>query len=348
MKKTLTSSLKISSSFLGSLIGAGFASGQEVLIYFSRFDRFGLFGIIVCTLLFFLLISGICFIIRRCGADSFQSLLRITCGHTGARIFYAVFLLSTFVAFGGMTSGFGASLEQHTGLDSRIGALVFLIIMMIVMRAGERGVVAVNVALTPIMIAVVLFVCIHILYFGTISTSANATTAISSTKSAFLYAGYNGIISIAVISQLSHYVKSRAVSLFSALISSASFAILLIPLYEVTTRNANILSSHEIPMLYAASQIHPIMGHIYFLVLLMAMITTGACCGFSLCTSLGVNMKKGAIMLPVFAIPFIFIDFSFLVSRLYSLIGIAGALLLMIIICRAFSIFIKDRKRRHI
>ncbi|MBR2742811.1 MAG: hypothetical protein IKD89_04395 [Clostridia bacterium] len=340
MKRDIISSIKISSSFLGSLIGAGFASGQEVMIYFGAFGRAGGAGVAVCAALLFGLVSGVCLILYKTGARDFYELLKIACGRAAARVFSAVFLSFSFIAFGVMAAGFGESVSEHLGADRRIGALLFLIIMALVMRAGERGVVAVNVALAPVMTAAALFVSVFILCRGGISASGPPPNAVGS---AVLYAGYNAILGVAVIAQLSHLVHSRRVGLISALISSGAFGALIFVLWLLMTRNYAALSPHGIPMLYAASTIHPVMGHVYFAALLMAMITTGACCGFSVCGSLGLSMRRGAYLLPVCALPFIMFDFQALIARLYSLFGIAGAALMLIVLFRAARLRARER-----
>ena len=335
MKKDIISSVQIASSFLGSLIGAGFASGQEVMIYFGAFGRAGAAGVVICALLTALLVWGICRLLKKSGARDFSALAAFACGRLTGRAAGVVFLMFSFVAFGVMAAGFGESTAQHMGIDRRIGALFFLIIMMLVMRAGERGVVAVNVALTPVMTAAVLIVSVCILRRGGIDVFGGALPAAGS---AVLYTGYNAILGVAVIAGLSHLVRSRRVMVMSAALSAGAFGALLFILYLLTRQNYAALSSCGIPMLYAASHLHPWLGHVYFAALLMAMVTTGACCGFSLCGALGVNMRRGAYILPLCALPFLLFDFSQLIAHLYSLFGAAGAALTAVIIIRAAAI----------
>ncbi|HLR92703.1 MAG TPA: hypothetical protein VK048_06535, partial [Atopostipes sp.] len=44
--------LKLGSAFIGIIVGAGFASGQEILQYFTSFGYMGTIGAIVATALF--------------------------------------------------------------------------------------------------------------------------------------------------------------------------------------------------------------------------------------------------------------------------------------------------------
>lgn len=48
MKKVL----QIASAFIGIIIGAGFASGQEILQYFTSFGLVGTIAIVIATALF--------------------------------------------------------------------------------------------------------------------------------------------------------------------------------------------------------------------------------------------------------------------------------------------------------
>lgn len=44
---------KIAATYIGTIVGAGFASGQEVLQYFVSYGIVGVIGIIISTFLFF-------------------------------------------------------------------------------------------------------------------------------------------------------------------------------------------------------------------------------------------------------------------------------------------------------
>ena len=50
-------SLKIGSAFVGLIVGAGFASGQEVMQYFTSFGIWGTVGAIITGLLFWAILS---------------------------------------------------------------------------------------------------------------------------------------------------------------------------------------------------------------------------------------------------------------------------------------------------
>ena len=49
----------ISGVFISGLIGAGFASGSEILFYFSRYSRLGFFGIILSVFIFSIVLYAV-------------------------------------------------------------------------------------------------------------------------------------------------------------------------------------------------------------------------------------------------------------------------------------------------
>ena len=52
MRQKGISSLKVAATYIGTIVGAGFATGQEVLQFFNRFGILGLGGLLIATVLF--------------------------------------------------------------------------------------------------------------------------------------------------------------------------------------------------------------------------------------------------------------------------------------------------------
>ena len=67
---------KVAATYIGTVVGAGFASGQEVLQFFSAYGMKGLFGIAVATLLFFIFGYTILIIGRAQKVTSYMEVVR--------------------------------------------------------------------------------------------------------------------------------------------------------------------------------------------------------------------------------------------------------------------------------
>jgi uncharacterized membrane protein YkvI len=123
------------------------------------------------------------------------------------------------------------------------------------------------------------------------------------------------------------------------MISVFIFGLLLFFMYTPLSFDLENISIFKIPMLHIATMLHSQVGRIYFIVLLMAMITTGAGCGHVICMGLNFNRKWSIIILNATSFIFIFFDFSQLVKNLYGFFGIFGIILILTIL---YKVLIKQ------
>lgn len=333
MKEKFISIAKITSSAVGSFIGAGFASGQEVLIYFSSFKSAGFIGIIIFSVLFLSFLLALTSLIRKTGAKNVSELTKTIFHPFTAKASAFIFTAFSFVTFGVMASGFRGAVHEFINAPKPLLSVFFLIMISFLLRAGERGATVSNTILAPIMIIASVYITTKLLL-----TPSPASTDLSAPAArAVFYAGYNIIVTASVVCELSHLLRSRTLDKIFCVLSSFVIMLLILPMHLVFLKFPSVTVS-EMPMLTAAKLISGETGIVYFLVLICAMLTTGILCAFSVSNELSLSYKKSSIILPVCALPFAFIDFSALVSQLYSLFGIAGSVLL-------FSVIIKSLVR---
>lgn len=149
--------LKVVFVIIGTLIGAGFASGQEIYTFFFSFGIKGLIGILVSSSLIGITIYKTFKIINKKKIDNYQELLNNLMKNKKAKeitnIIINIFILVSFYI---MIAGFGAYLQQEFNLNSIIGSTILSIICMIVFRSNTKGIVKVNEILIPILILVVI------------------------------------------------------------------------------------------------------------------------------------------------------------------------------------------------
>ncbi|ERO65890.1 hypothetical protein P308_17195 [Pseudomonas piscis] len=78
-------SLKIAGAFVGVIVGAGFASGRELLLMFVDFGVWGLLGAVVSAALFTFLGMALASLGSRLRAASHKDVVHALCGrHLGA------------------------------------------------------------------------------------------------------------------------------------------------------------------------------------------------------------------------------------------------------------------------
>ena len=149
---------------IGALIGAGFASGQEIYLFFYRFGLKGIWGLLLCSILIGAVIYKTLLIIYEHNIKNYEEfLVTIFKNRKLAKILnwtINIFLLGTFFI---MVSGFGAYFEQEYGTTHLVGSAILAIICFIVLLKNISGVAKINTLVVPILI-----VCILIISFNNI------------------------------------------------------------------------------------------------------------------------------------------------------------------------------------
>ncbi|HBT48846.1 MAG: hypothetical protein XD49_0570 [Caldanaerobacter subterraneus] len=80
MRKNSISSYKIAATYIGTVVGAGFASGQEILQFFVYHGKKGILGLLIVTLLFVFYGNAILFLGNCFRASSYKRVVFVIAG----------------------------------------------------------------------------------------------------------------------------------------------------------------------------------------------------------------------------------------------------------------------------
>lgn len=126
-----TKTLRVALAFVGLLVGAGFATGQEVIQYFISFGAWGLAGAVVSGLL--MIAAGA--IIIQLGsiflADEHRRVFRSVSHPVVSAVLDVSVTLTLFAIGFVMLAGAGSALEQQFGLPAWLGSAVMVGIVMV-------------------------------------------------------------------------------------------------------------------------------------------------------------------------------------------------------------------------
>ena len=340
MKKNYVSTLRIAATYIGVVVGAGFATGQELLQFFVAYGIRGLWGIILTTALF--IIFG--FIIMNLGyelnAESYLDILRVSNEKTFEIIMD--FLLSFFL-FGSLTAmiaGTGALITQQFSVSSLIGSLIMAAITAITVLTGINGVINSISVIVPFLLASVVGVCC----FSITKTPLSFDTGMVITKSglanhwllsAILYTSFNIVLSLAVLGPLGAQAKDKKTILNGAILGGLGLGISSVLIYLAISVNIASIKDLEVPMTYLAENISHLVQIIFSIVLIAEVYTTavGSLYGF---TARLLDADKSPLKTRIMVIATVIaaliasrIGFSNLVRYLYPLVGYGGIVLLI-------------------
>ena len=148
---------KLAFLYVGLVIGAGFASGREVLTYFVSYEKFGIVGIIFAGILF--CITGVKSLLIALEKDinSYGDFLKKGFKNLAPflEIVTGLFLMAVYSA---MISSFGAVFFESFGIKSVYGALLGSLLCGLVFVFGKDGILVINSILTPFIVVFLIFI----------------------------------------------------------------------------------------------------------------------------------------------------------------------------------------------
>ena len=324
--------LKVVFVIIGTLIGAGFASGQEVYLFFFSYGMKGLIGILISSIIIGVVIYSTFNILNKYKINTYKDFLNILIPKNTKLKIIANFIINIFIliTFFIMIAGFGAYFEQEIGINRLVGSLVLAIITFIVFMTSIKGVVKVNELLVPILIGFIFIIGIisikdtHILNLENYVIRTNYTNF---ALSAVLYSSYNSILLIPVLITLNNYVKNKKQIFYISFISAIVTILLSVIIFLLLVRVDVDISKLEMPVVYVVSNIFKILRYIYGVIILGSIFTTAISLGISFLQNTAKN-KKGytqiAIIMCITSVIISKFGFSNLVSLLYPIFGYLG------------------------
>src|SRR5699024_6363509 len=144
----------------GVIVGAGFASGQEILQYFTSFGFMGTIAAIISTILFAYFGMSLTKIGSRLQVLSYKDAIYTISGRWLGFVFVSILVFTLFVVGVLMIAGAGSSLNQQFGLPVFIGSLLLVILIMLAMALKLDKVIAVIGSITPFLLIAIVGIAI--------------------------------------------------------------------------------------------------------------------------------------------------------------------------------------------
>ncbi|HOP68380.1 MAG: hypothetical protein WBK48_01890 [Dethiobacteria bacterium] len=324
------SALKVGAVYIGTVVGAGFASGQEILQFFGYFGLWGLAGLALATLLFGLLGAKVMLIAQRSGKGSYS---RVIDAVGGRRLGPFISMVITFFLFGifvAMVAGTGAVFEQEFNLPRSLGLAVMAGISAVTVLSGLGRVIDTISGVVPFLIAAVLGVGLYILFSGPLDLSWSAparATLPCWPLSGLAYVSYNLTLAVPILAPMGTLAGSRTL-IKGALWGALGLGVPALVILLTILAGAPEASGYEIPMLAMAGRVAPAVRKAYTLVLVAEVYTTaiGSLYGFvsRLVPGQSPHFKPVTLLVALGAFFAGHLGFSQIVATVYPAIGLAG------------------------
>lgn len=340
--------LKIVFVIIGTMIGAGFASGKEIYLFFFSFGIEGIIGLLISAVITGITIYKTLQIINKNNIKTYKEFIYYLgknnnknnnnnnkkIGNVINVVVNSFILVSFFI----MIAGFGTYFNQTYGIPKIFGGIALAIFCFFVFMTSTKGIVKVNSLIVPILIITVLIIGItNILNLpiGDLDKYIIRKNNSSFIISSITYSSYNSILLIPVLITLRNYLKDKKQILKITIISSFIILILSSSIFFLFTKIDVDIKNLEMPAVYMVEKILPLFKNIYGIIILGSIITTAVSLGASFLQNISKSKKSYtqiALIMCITSVLISNIGFSNLVATLDPIFGYLGLIQIFMIL----------------
>lgn len=351
-------SLQIALAYMSVVIGGGFASGNEVLQFFTGYGLAGIAGSVVAAVLFAFLGMQIARISSVMQAGSHKQVLYILFGEKAG---FVVDVILSFFLYGVgvvMLAGAGSTLLQQFGLAPLFGSVLMTVLVVATLCLNVKGIVNLISAVMPFLLVMVVSITVYSIYTST-GTQAELTQVAEDIPvitflgaeipnwalSGLLYASFNIAVGFPMLAVIGGLTKQPKAASLGGMSGGLGLGFLIIVLNIGLFANLDKLVGIEIPTLLLAEQIHPWLAVLMSLALIGMIYSTAVGMFFAFGARFATpDTNRFKILSAIFAaigLALSQVGFTKLVGTVYPMLGVVG---LILIIAIALS-WIRTRSR---
>ena len=326
--------ISITLVIIGALIGAGFASGQEIFSFFYIYGKNGIYGIVIMSILIGIFIYKSLKIIYQKQVYNYNDFLNLFIKNTKIRnVILWIDNVLLLVSFYIMVAGFGAYFEQEIGINRIIGSIVLNLLCVIVFFSNIKGVLKASNLIVPFLIFFIFFIGIkNIVQIRTIDFYQMKNNWI---LSMIIYNSYNFILLMPVLISLKKQItKEKNIKKVSILVTIIILILSINIFFLLLNANIKEIENQEMPIVYIISNYFNKYKKIYAFIVLASIFTTAISVGIGFLQNISKNSNsypQFVLFMCITSLLMSNIGFSKLLNFIYPVFGYIGILQIVII-----------------
>lgn len=323
---------------IGTIIGAGFASGKEIFTFFNIYGFWGFLGLIVSNILIGIVIFKVFSILIKYNISSYSDFVHKALPKSNFinSVVCNIINIFLFISFIVMVAGFSAYFSQEFNTSYIFGAVLICILSFFTFSQNINGIIKINLYFIPFLICIILLLGFKNLNCFTSLKYTSFSFNLSWLVNAILYASYNLIIVIPILITLKKYVNTLSNAKIVSLAVTAFLLIIAIIIFLLLNYYFTDIQNLELPTIYISSKLGNTYKYICGFAILIAIFTTAISSGYGFLCNLNLKSKKtymlasGSICLVAIALSDI--GFSTLLNLLYPILGGLGLIQIILIL----------------
>ena len=338
--------------YVGTIMGAGFASGREIWQFFGVFGKYAPIGVLLVGLLFILLGMMASYNARKLGTNDMgrvivpggnQKLIRFV-GY-----FMAVMLFTVLVT---MTAAGGALFYQQFGLNRILGGLLIAFLVIITVLGEFERVSHVFRYIMPVLSGVVVITSLMVSILSLKPTEVAQTVEPSPMApnwflAALLYISYNILALVPMVATASVSARSEKDAVGGTALGGAFLGILAFLLLTALQQDMPYSQALDMPMLGYAGRLSPAMATLYGVVLFCAIYSSATSNFYGFTTKLKDGPKKSRNVVIAVILGFLLglVGCKNVVAFMFPMEGFLGFVIIAMLVINFFQIRNAEKKR---
>ena len=330
---------KTSFLLVGTVIGAGYASGRETLSYFKDFGSIYIFIVVFCVAFYAALVALLIRCSRQNNAYNLQDLTEAAFGKN-AKSFQIFPVLCYLILFSAMLSGSDALLGQLSIGKIPVAAILYIGLVMITLRGGISRLVRINGIMIPLILFAVSALSVLALsmpedsFFTSVNTNYLSVRDLPSVYRLALYLFMNMFLAAGVIAPATKDLTKKEI------IGSIGFSSVILALVMVLSGLALLSSDIDIqkaqmPMMIIAVRFGNLIQIFYGGIIAVAFFTTMTTSAYPVVEYMfGLTKSRNFSIIIVSAAGFLLSRLGFvnIVNVLYPVTGVVSVVFIILLI----------------
>lgn len=351
---------KTAGAIIGFMIGAGFATGQETLQYYTSEGWLGVAG--VCVAYAFVFFLFYCFMVTgsRTGMRHSRDIFKYYCGKYIGAFYEVATICMLFLVTVTMVSGAGSIFAQYFGIPDVAGRVIMCVLILVSVLAGLRRLLDILGPLGPVIVVGLIVIAV-VAIAGNPSGLATAPEFIENCDPPMLKASgfwlLSGILyGVMNIYPLSSYgsalganSSSRKEAIIGAGIGCLALALGAACVTLSQLANIDIVYNQDIPTLaLVAHYMPPAVAVVFAIILLLGIYTTVTPNLWAVAQSFGEDRSKRYTIVTIAAVIGVFIvsflPYGQLLNFIYPFAGYLAYFMIAAMVFKHVRLFIEKRK----
>lgn len=331
--KNVVRVMQIAFTYIGTVVGAGFATGQEILQFFTQYGKWATFTIIISTFLFIWLGTKMMIISQKIHAKSYEDLNKHLFGPKSGGYISIAMLFILIGVNSIMLAGAGSVFVQHLNLHYQTGLIITVVASYFLLNRGMNSILHMNSIVVPMMLTLSLLIISNTLQmpnadrFLTLATDRNLTMA---WLSPILYTAFNLVMAQAVLVPLGSHTESITAIKWGGILGGLGVGFMLMAAHFAMSAHMPGIMQYEIPMGSIAFQLGVVVQMIYVLLIFLEIFTTFVADVYGVTLQLQQHFHYSPKLISIFVMMLCFLfsqfGFSTLLSILYPVFGFLSLL----------------------